>query len=36
MQSRGEETQRELSPMEKENNPVVRAALVEDDDLEVF
>ena len=36
MQSCGEEIQRELSPMERENDPVVRAALVEDDDPEVF
>ena len=36
MQSRGEKTQRELSFIERENNPVVRVALVEDDDPEVF
>ena len=36
MQSRGEKTQRELSPMERENDLVVRATLVKDDDPEVF
>ena len=36
MPSHGETGQRELSPIERENNPVVWAALVEDDDPEVF
>ena len=36
MQSCGEETQKELSLIERENDPVVQAALVEDDDLEIF
>ena len=36
MQSCGKKTQRELFPMERENHPVVWAALVEDDDPEVF
>ena len=36
MQSCGEKTQRELSPIERENDLVVWAALVEDDDPKVF
>ena len=36
MQSCGEKTQRKLSHMERENDLVVRAALVEDDDPKVF
>ena len=32
----GEKRQRELSPIERETDPMVRKALVEDDDLEVF
>ena len=35
MQSCGKKTQRELSPIEGENDPVVWAALVKDDDPEV-
>ena len=36
MPSRGEKRQRELSLIERENDPVVRGALVKDDDPEVF
>ena len=36
MQSPGNNSQRELSPIERENDLVVRFVLVEDDDLEVF
>ena len=36
MQSRGEKIQRELSPIERGNDPVVWAALVKDNDPKVF
>ena len=36
MQSRGKKTQRKLSSIERENDLVVRAALIEDDNPEVF
>ena len=36
MQSHGKKSQRELSPIERENDPMVPAALVEDDNPEVF